>query len=52
VDFAAAGEFLNWALQQQSQGRAVTFRGVHRLLAAFFDTIGISAAAQVILRKD
>ncbi|MDR0479268.1 MAG: STAS domain-containing protein, partial [Burkholderiaceae bacterium] len=52
VDFAAAGEFLNWSLDQQSQGRTVTFRDVHRLLAAFFSVIGVNTAAQVVLRKD
>jgi ABC-type transporter Mla MlaB component len=52
VDFGAAGELLNWSIQQQGQGRTVTFRDVHRLLAAFFSVIGINAAAQVVWRKD
>jgi hypothetical protein len=52
VDFSAAGELLNWSITQQGQGRAVTFRDAHRLLAAFFSVIGINAAAQVVLRKD
>jgi ABC-type transporter Mla MlaB component len=52
VDFGAAGELLNWAIEQQNQGRTVTFRGVHRLLAAFFSVIGVNAITQVVLRKD
>jgi hypothetical protein len=52
VDFGAAGGLLNWSIEQQNQGRTVTFRDMHRLLAAFFSVIGINAAAQVILRKD
>jgi len=52
VDFGAAGELLNWSIEQQGQGRTVTFRSVHRLLAAFFSVIGINTAAQVVLRKD
>jgi ABC-type transporter Mla MlaB component len=52
VDFGAAGGLLNWSIEQQGQGRTVTFRDMHRLLAAFFSVIGINAAARVILRKD
>jgi hypothetical protein len=52
VDFGAAGEFLNWSLTQRDQGRTVTFLNVHRLLAAFFNVIGVNTAAQVVLRKD
>ena len=52
VDFGAAGALLNWSIEQQGQGRAVTFLGVHRLLAAFFSVVGISTAAKVVLRKD
>ena len=52
VDFGAAGELLNWSIEQQNQGRTVTFRGLHRLLAAFFSMIGVNAVTQVVLRKD
>jgi hypothetical protein len=52
VDFDAAGELLNWSIAQQNQGRTVTFRHLHRLLASFFSVIGINATAQVVLRKD
>lgn len=52
VDFGAAGELLNWAIEQRGQGRSVTFLNVHRLLAAFFGVMGINTAAQVVLRKD
>ncbi|MDR2990957.1 MAG: hypothetical protein LBU72_03325 [Burkholderiaceae bacterium] len=52
VDFGAAGELLNWSLEQQGQSRTVTFRDVHRLVAAFFSVMGVSTAAQVVLRRD
>ena len=52
VDFGAAGDLLNWAVQQQGQGRQVVFRHVNRLVAAFFGVIGISDAARVLRRVD
>ena len=52
VDFAAAGDLLNWAMEQKAGGRLVSFRQVNRLVAAFFGVIGITEAARVILRVD
>jgi ABC-type transporter Mla MlaB component len=50
VDFSAAGSILNWVAKRQSDGCQVEFREVHRLLAAFFNVIGINEHARVIPR--
>jgi hypothetical protein len=50
VDFSAAGSVLNWVVSQQNAGFQVQFRGVHRLVAAFFNVIGINEYARVIPR--
>ena len=52
VDFGAAGDLLNWAMQQKGEGRPVTFKQVNRLVAAFFGVIGIQDTARVLLRAD
>jgi len=52
VDFNAACELLNWSIEKQNQGSTITFRGVHRLLAAFFSVVGVNAVIRVVLRKD
>ncbi|MFD2377945.1 STAS domain-containing protein [Ottowia pentelensis] len=52
VDFGAAGDLLNWTVQQQGQGRQVVFKHVNRLVAAFFGVIGISDSARVLRRVD
>lgn len=52
VDFAAAGTLLNWVSMLHSQGRQVQFSGVHRLIAGFFNVIGISELARVVVRTD
>ena len=52
VDFGAAGDLLNWAVQQQGEGRQVVFRHVNRLVAAFFGVIGIADSARVLRRID
>jgi ABC-type transporter Mla MlaB component len=52
VDFPAAGGLLNWVADQRSQGRQVQLRDVHRLVAAFFNVIGISEHARVVPRTD
>jgi ABC-type transporter Mla MlaB component len=52
VDFAAAGDLLNWSMEQRSGGRAVAFKQVNRLVAAFFGVIGITETARVVLRAD
>ncbi|MDE2416353.1 MAG: STAS domain-containing protein [Burkholderiales bacterium] len=50
VDFSAAGSILNWVTQRQADGANVQFRDVHRLVAAFFNVIGINEYARVIPR--
>ena len=52
VDFAAAGSVLNWAARQQSLGRALSFERMHRLVAVFFNVIGINEYAAVRPRTD
>lgn len=50
VDFSAAGSILNWVAQKQAQGCTVQFEDVHRLVAAFFNVIGINEHARIVPR--
>ncbi|MBK7049967.1 MAG: STAS domain-containing protein [Rhodoferax sp.] len=50
VDFSAAGSILNWVATRESEGCQVQFREVPRLVAAFFNVIGINEHARVSLR--
>ena len=50
VDFSAAGSILNWVAMREAEGCHVQFRDVHRLVAAFFNVIGINEHARVIPR--
>ena len=52
VDFSAAGTLLNWVSARQAENRTVQFTDVNRLVAAFFNVIGISEHARVISRTD
>ncbi|MEO7392017.1 MAG: STAS domain-containing protein, partial [Ramlibacter sp.] len=52
IDFSAAGTLLNWVTARQAEGRQVQFVEVHRLVAAFFNVIGIGEHARVIARVD
>ena len=52
IDFSAAGTLLNWVTARQAEGRQVQFVEVHRLVAAFFNVIGISEHARVMARTD
>ena len=52
MDFSAAGSVLNWAADQQSKGMDVRFQDLHRLVAVFFNVIGISEHAWVVPRKN
>jgi ABC-type transporter Mla MlaB component len=52
IDFSAAGTLLNWVTARQAEGRQVQFVEVHRLVAAFFNVIGISEHARVLARTD
>ena len=52
VDFSAAGTLLNWASAREAEKRFVQFTDVNRLVAAFFNVIGITEHARVIIRRD
>lgn len=52
IDFSAAGSVLNWAALQQSKGRLVVFNQLHRLIAIFFNVIGINEHARIVPRKN
>ncbi len=52
VDFAAAGALLNWAAAAQGTGQRVHFVGLHRIVATFFNVIGINESATVSIRVD
>lgn len=52
VDFSAAGGLLNWVAHVSAQGGRVEFRDVPRLVAAFFNLIGINEHAQVTARTN
>ena len=52
VDFSAAGTLLNWVSARQDEGRSVHFCDVNRLVAAFFNVIGITEHAKVLTRRD
>lgn len=52
IDFSAAGSVLNWAAAQQAQKREVQFVHLHRLVAVFFNVVGINEHAWIIPRKN
>lgn len=52
IDFSAAGSVLNWAAEQQAHGRVVQFQNLHRLVAVFFNVVGINEHAWVVPRKN
>ena len=52
VDFSAAGTLLNWVSARQAENREVQFSDVNRLVAAFFNVIGITEYAKVTTRSD
>lgn len=52
VDFSAAGALLNWVSARQAENRVVQFFEVNRLVAAFFNVIGITEHAKVTTRID
>lgn len=52
VDFSAAGMLLNWVSASQAEHRSVKFSEVNRLVAAFFNVIGITEYARVVVRVD
>ena len=52
VDFSAAGMLLNWVSARRAENRVVEFSEVNRLVAAFFNVIGIVEYAKVSARSD
>jgi ABC-type transporter Mla MlaB component len=52
IDFTAAGTLLNWVTARVAEGRQVQFIEVHRLVAAFFNVIGISEHARITIRNE
>ncbi|WP_395056587.1 STAS domain-containing protein, partial [Polaromonas sp.] len=52
VDFSAAGTLLNWVSAREAESRTVQFVEVNRLVAAFFNVIGITEHAKVMTRRD
>jgi ABC-type transporter Mla MlaB component len=52
VDFSAAGGLLNWVANLTAQGSRVEFHEVPRLVAAFFNLIGINEHAKVMSRAN
>jgi len=51
VDFSAAGSILNWVAVRESEGCHVQFHDVPRLVATFFNVIGINEHARVAVRN-
>ncbi len=52
VDFSAAGSVLNWAAARQADGCRVEFSQLQRLVAIFFNVVGISEYARVLVRHN
>ena len=52
VDFSAAGTLLNWVSARHAENRSIQFCEVNRLVAAFFNVIGITEYAKVVVRID
>lgn len=52
LDFLAAGTLLNWVSARQAEGRKVQFKDLHRLVATFFNVVGINEHAKVTPRAD
>ena len=52
MDFAAAGSVLNWAAEQQALGYDLRFMNLQRLVAIFFNIVGVNEHAWVVPRKN
>lgn len=52
LDFPAAGAVLNWVIERQSNGCQVQFVQVPRLVAVFFQMLGIDRYAKVLVRAN
>ena len=51
MDFIAAGDLLNWVLARRGEERLVHFDDAHRLLALFFNAMGINEHSRVKVRN-
>ena len=52
IDFSAAGSVLNWVAARHAEGCDVQFTNVQRLVAVFFNIIGINEYARVTARQN
>ena len=52
LDFPAAGSVLNWVIERESQGCQVQFVHVPRLVAVFFQMLGIDRYAKIAVRAN
>lgn len=52
LDFPAAGSVLNWVIERESQGCQVQFVQVPRLVAVFFQMLGIDRYAKIAVRAN
>ena len=52
LDFLAAGTLLNWVSARRAEGRQVQFKDLNRLVAIFFNVVGINEYAKVIARTN
>ena len=52
MDFAAAGDLLNWVSEKSAKGFSVQLIKVNRLVALFFIVMGISVSARLSIRRD
>ena len=52
LDFPAAGAVLNWVIERQSHGCQVQFVQVPRLVAVFFQMLGIDRYAKILVRSN
>jgi len=51
VDFAAAGNLLNWLVSAQGRGKHFAFIDVNQLVLALFRIMGIPSVAQITARR-
>lgn len=52
LDFPAAGSVLNWVIERESRGCQVQFVQVPRLVAVFFQMLGIDRYAKISVRAN
>ena len=52
MDFSAAGALLNWAIDREANGCQIQFIKVPRLIAVFFQMLGIDRHAKILVRAN